>query len=106
MTLPPHAGCQAPCFPTRAPRLRFTPQPPPHPPAAALARDLPSALPTAAGATFERLTLDRVVCSKGSCVLLQHVECSRPSVFSGGLVPGRPSPPCGYQNAWTLKSQM
>lgn len=101
-------ACQAPCtrsrFPTRARgsrcsrllALQLLP----------LLRGLLSPLPTAAGATFERLTLDRVVCSKGSCVLPQHAECCRPSVFSGGLVPGHPSPPRGYQNAQMLKSHM
>lgn len=96
-------ACQAPCrrsrFPTRASRLLALQLLPSH-------RGLPSPLPAAAGATFERLTLDRVVCSKGSCVLPQHAECCRPSVFSGGLVPGHPSPPRGYQNAQMLKSRM
>lgn len=58
-------------------------------------RDPPGTLPAAARATSERLTSDRVLCSKGSCVSLRRVECCRPAVFSGGSVPGHPSPPRG-----------
>lgn len=55
------------------------------------AHHLPSLPSTAARQTFAKVQLDPVIGFKVSCVLLQHLACSRPAVFLRALVPGPPA---------------